>query len=282
MNKIVRRTLKTVLWIVIILVALVVTLPLWISPVASTSVKVAVPKVLGTEASLRGIGLNPFSCSVSVNGFDLQNPVAKGFSTNSMFAVEKIFVDLDGASLTGDIIHIEKIEVADPLIRFELKGVSDNNFSALLDNLKKPAAEGEGGEVKAESGEVKAESGEGKAEGGEPKAAKKVVIDEIVLSGAKVEFASFLTAGAALPIPIPTITLHDIGKDKDGKPVGASITDALTEIINAIMTAAMKASTGAVDLGGKALEGLKGLGGKSLDGASEGAKAVGDALKKFF
>jgi hypothetical protein len=77
-----------------------------------------------------------------------------------------------------------------------------------------------------------------------------------------------MTAGTFLTIPIPTITIKDIGKGKNGE----SFADALTDVFNKILTSFGSAIAGAGELAGKAL-------GEGLKGATDAVKASSDAVK---
>ena len=268
-----KKVVKFLVWTVVILAGLLTALILFLSPIASKAVKVAVPSVLGTEASLGGLTFNPFTGNVCLKEFHLQNPVSKGFSSNDCFSVAKIFVGLDLPSLATDKIHIRKIEIVAPKIRYELKGF-DANLTALTANLDKPANAEKSKEPKVE--EVK---------DGPAKNPKRVVIDEVILDGAKVEMATILTAGTAVPLALPRIRVTDIGKEREGASIGEAISKVLNAVVTSVgklVTESMAGADSALKILGKggasALDGAKNLG----KGAGDGAKAVGGALKSLF
>jgi hypothetical protein len=270
-----KKFVKFLVWTSIILAGLVAAIVIFLSPIASNAVKVASPQILGTEASLKSLTFNPFTGKVCLRELHVQNPVANGFSSNDCFSVSKIFVDLDIMSLATDRIHIEKIEIVSPKIRFELKGF-DSNLAALTANIEKNAPAEKPQPIAKEPSAEK------------PKSNKRVIIDEVILDGAKVEMATILTAGAAVPIALPKIQVRDIGKDDNG----ASITEAVSKILNAVVGAVVKiasesmagadAAFKALSKGGaSAVDGAKNLGKGAVESVGDGAKAVGDALKSL-
>jgi uncharacterized protein involved in outer membrane biogenesis len=256
-----KKLVKVLFGIVIALVALVLiavfTLPLWISPVVKQAASVGGPMVLGVPVSVGGVSLSPLSGSMTISQLSIGNP--KGYSDKPAFAVDKVQVGLQLSSLLGDTITVKTIQIHAPNISFESKdGVS--NFDALLANAKK-----------SERQEKAKAPGADK----DKKPAKKVVIETFELNGAKVSCTASWTFGKPITLPLPPVTMRDIGKSSGGTtPV-----EAVTEIFNQI-TASLGESVTA--LAGKAngalkdvLKGASGL----TNGASGSAKGAADALK---
>ena len=144
---------------------------------------------------------------------------------------------------------IKKIQIDAPAISFESKD-GKSNFDAMLSNAKKSSEE------------------EKAKKSTEKKAGKKVVIEVFSLNNGKVSYASALTMGKALTIPLPSVTLHDIGK----KSGGTSFVDALTEVMNGILGGVTEAVTGAAGAAGDLLKGFGGSASNALKGATGGAK----------
>lgn len=260
-----KKLLKGLLWLVIILLAVVLAHPFWISPFASGAVKKAAPQFLGVNASLASLNLNLYNGHLALNDFQLVNPVDKGYSENNSFQVGKVEVNIDPASVLSDVIRIKKIEIADPKIRYELKGIT-SNFSAMLEGMK---------ESEPKTEEKKKE----KKDKGGKEAGKKVIIDEVSLHGATVTVATGLTLGAGVPLPLPPITLKDIGKESNGTSIG----NALMEIFGAIQNGASAIASGAIKGVGAVGEAAIGAATNLVDGAAsvigETAGAAGDAVK---
>ena len=247
MKKLVKVLVGIVVVLVVLVLALVLTLPFTIGPIVKTAAAVGGPKALGVPVSVGDVKLSPLAGSLVISQVKVGNP--KGYSGKNAFAVDKVEVGLSLKSLLSDTIVVKKIQIDAPAITFESKD-GQSNFDALLSNAKK-SSEAE----KAKKPEAK-------------KAGKKVIIEEFTLNSGKVSYASGLTMGKALTIPLPSLTVRDIGKASGG----TTAVDALTEVINGILNGLTQAVTGAAGAAGDL---LKGLGG-SASGAAKGAT---DALK---
>jgi len=253
MKKLMKILIGFVIVVVVLVLALVLTLPLTIGPIVKTAASVGGPKALGVTVSVGDVKLNPLAGSLTISQVNVGNP--EGYSKTDAFAVDKVEVGLNIRSLLSDTIIVKKIQIDSPAIVFESKdGVS--NFDAMLAKAKKS------------SEEEKAKTT------GEKKAGKKVVIEEFSLNSAKVSYASSLTMGKSITIPLPSVTLHDIGKESDG----TSFVDAVSEILNGILNGLTKAVTGAA---GAAGDMLKGLGGSASGAAGSAADATKDAVKSL-
>jgi len=276
MKKLLKFLVGLVVVLVVLVLAAILTLPLTIGPIVKTAASVGGPKALGVPVSVGDVKLSPLAGSLIVSQVKVGNP--QGYSAKDAFAVDKVEIDLKLASLMSDTIVVKKIQIDAPAISFESKN-GKSNFDAMLSNAKKSSEE------------------EKTKKTGEKKAGKKVVIDEFSLNNAKVSFASGLTLGKAVTIPVPSVTLHDIGKSSGG----TSFVDALTEVMNGIVGGLSQAVTGAAgqandllkgalkgsgDVSKSAKEALKGVAGGTSDAASDAvnaaenaAKSAGDAAK---
>ena len=265
MKKLVKILLGSVFALVALLLVIVLTLPLWISPAVQKAASVGGPMVLGVPVSVGSVSLSPLSGSMTISKLCVGNP--KGYSDSPAFAVDKVDVGLNIRSLLGgDTIVVKKIQVDAPNIAYESKdGVS--NFDAIMANAKK--SETEDKTKKAEGNEAK-------------KPAKKVVIELFALSGAKVSCTASWTFGKPITIPLPPVSLKDIGKSSGG----TSPVEAVTQVINAIVGSLSKAVTGvagqAGDLLTGTLKGATGVGADAAKGASDAAKDAAKSLKKLF
>ena len=100
--------------------------------------------------------------------------------------------------------------------------------------LTGPGARRAASEAASELEEQKAKKPE------ERRSSKKVVIEEFTLKSGKVSYASSLTLGKALTLPLPSVTVRDIGKASGG----TTFAEALTEVLNGIMNGLTQAVTG--------------------------------------
>jgi len=247
MKKLGKILMWVVIAVVVVLVVAVLTLPMTIGPIVKTAASVGGPKALGVPVSVGDVKLNALAGNLTVSQVKVGNP--QGYSDKDAFAVDKVEVGLNMRSLLSDTIVVRKIQIDAPAISFESKD-GKSNFDTMMASAKKVSEE------------------EKKQTDNEKKPGKKVVIEEFSLNSAKVSFASGMTLGKALTIPLPSVTVRDIGKESGG----ASAVDALTEVINGILGGLTQAVTGAAGAAGDLLKGAGGA-------ASDAAKGATDALK---
>ncbi len=270
-----KKALKILLWtfaaILALVLLLVLAIPLWLGPtIASVATKVA-PEYTGTPFVLDSVGINPYTGKYRVTKLNLGNP--EGYPVPTAFSVSNVFVDVEMSSLFTDTIHIREITINDPYVSYVSKD-GTNNFEWIAAHAKEKIG------PKEEEEEDK-------------KPAKKVVIDKLTITGTLVKMK-------ILPeMPIPTITLTDIGKDKGGaswEEIGkmlvdsimkatSSIGEGITSALGAIGDGASNLVGGATNLLGGAAGALGGATTNVLSGASEAldgaTKTLGDTAKKI-
>jgi hypothetical protein len=256
MTTVMKRMAKVVMGLVLVVVLILVVVILALDSIVKGSINTAAPKLLGVNTHVDSVSIRPFRGIVHLKNLTLANP--EGYNKDKfLFAVNEFYVSVNMASLLSDTIKIHKILIDAPGCTYEVKS-GTSNIDALLAKIKKG---------KAAQQETQAES-QAPQQPQEKKAGKKVIIDEISLKDTKLAYSSSMTAGTFLTIPIPTITIKDIGKGQDG----TSLADALTDVFNKILTSFGSAIAGAGELAGKAL-------GEGLKGATDAAKASSDAVK---
>ncbi|MCL1920607.1 MAG: AsmA family protein [Kiritimatiellaeota bacterium] len=253
------RVLKIAAVALGVVVLLVAGLIVFINPIVKNTVNVGGPLMLGVPVKIETVSISPIRGKFELKKFSVGNP--ENYATDkALFAVDSIHVDMDMKSLFGNVLHIRKIQIDAPQISYEVKG-GKSNFDVLMENL------GENEKKKKDKKEKDA-------------AEKKVIIDEFQLNGARVSLTHPIwTVGKTLPLPIPSITRRDIGKDKGGaSPVEVMMT-ILTELGNVIVNAGKVIGDGVKDaakaVGDGAKDAVKAVG----EGAKDAVKAVGEGAK---
>ena len=248
MKKLGKILIGVVVALVVLVLVVVLTLPMTIGPIVKTAASMGGPKALGVAVSVGDVKLSPLAGSLVISQVKVGNP--QGYSDKNAFEVESVEIGLDIQSLMSDTILVKKIQIDAPGIVFESKD-GKSNFDTILANAKKSSDEEKMKEI-----------------GTEKKPGKKVVIGEFTLSNAKVSYVSSLTLGKAVTLPLPSVTLHDIGKASGG----ITFMEAVTEIIKSVLGGLTQAVTGVAGATGDLLKGVGGA-------ASDAAKGAGDALK---
>ncbi|NLB65580.1 MAG: AsmA family protein [Lentisphaerae bacterium] len=254
-----KKTLKILLGIILVLAILLVVAEFTLDKVILTAFNKAAPAALGVDATLENASLSLFRGKASLEGLHIGNP--EGYKTDGLFDLGSIAIKLDVRSLLSKTIIIREITIQDMALTYE-KGLLNSNLGALIDQLA-----GDDDDEPKEKDEAK-DKKEKKKDG------KKVVIEKLAISGSKMNVsitgAAALTGGGAIPIPLPPITLTDLGKEKEG----VTVIEAVQNVLKAILGAAGSAITGA---GGLVADGAKAIGEGALavgEGALDAGKAV--------
>ena len=240
-----KKLLKCIGWILVVIALLFVALSLSLDRIIPKSFNAAVPSVLGVPATLQSANVTLLTGKASLRELHIGNPA--GYKTDGLFDLASVSVYLDNSSLLTDTIVIKKILVDGLVVTYE-KGLFNSNLGAFLESLP------------SEENPTSTEPTDAEKPG------KKVVIEKVVITHARMHFsvtgAAALTGGGAIPIPLPTITLTDLGKEKEG----ITIVEAIRRILTAIAGAT-----------GTAIAGSAKLLGQGVAAVGDGAWAVGSA-----
>lgn len=297
-----KKILKIALGLLVVLVLLFVVLELFLDNAILKGFNAAAPSALGVPASLDHASLSLLRGQAALEGLHIGNP--EGFKTDGLFDLASVRIRLDNASLLTDTIIIREIAIDGLVVTYE-KGLLDSNLNALIEGLAGDEAETED-EPAADEEPAETEKDE--------KPAKKVIIEKLTITGSKMNFsitgAAALTGGGSLPLPLPPITLTDLGKEKEGLTLVEAVQRVLRAIAGAAGTAIAGSAQligdtfgavgdglwtvgeGAVDAGtavvggtvdaGKAVVGGAADAGKAVGGAAiDAGKAVGDTLQNL-
>lgn len=258
-----KKALKIAAGILVVLALAFLVLELSLDKMVLKGVNAAGPAALGVPVALEDVDISLVRGKASLKNLHIGNP--EGYKTDGLFDLGSISVDVDNSTLLSDTIVVREIAIEGLALTFE-KGLLDNNLNALIEQLSAGQEKEAGKEADAKEEKTKKEK----------KTAKKVVIEKLSISGSKMNFsitgAAALTGGGAIPIPLPPITLTDLGKEKEGMtPV-----EAVQSVLKAILGAAGTAIAGAGDLLGDAGKAV-GAGALAVgEGAVDAGKAVVD------
>lgn len=249
--------MKKVLSIIgIILVVLIVAVVLFAGKIIKSGVNTMGPRLAGVPVSLENAVFNPISGVVHLEGLFIGNP--EGFNTSSAMELGEFKVELAMGSLFSDTIVIKKILINEPQITYE-KSLRSSNLKTLQQNLAPEQTE-----PAKPTEEIPKEE--------KSKPAKEVIIEDFQLNDAKVHVSLTAVGGKKLTVALPKLQLQDIGKDSGG----ASPSEVLAQVFDAITGAAASVAANAGDLAGDT---LKGAGDMATDAAKGATDAAGDAAK---
>ena len=282
MKKAIKIILGTILALVAIVLVLVLTLPLWLGPVVKPTANAAVPKLTKCPFNLGVLSLNPYTGRFELGDLQLGNP--EGYDEKQALTLNKLVVDVAMTTLADEYIHVEEVTVDGVFVSYvSANGV--NNFDQIQYNVAggKEKFEAKKAEAKAEAEEKTEKPVEEKAEDKGESSAPKLVIDKLVINDIKVKLG-FVT------LPVPSITLTDLGKKSDG----ITFSELCDQIMQAVLKSATAVGDGVKALGGligdgangategasKAVEAVGAGAGKAVDAVGEGAKAIGAGAGK--
>ncbi|MCQ2389610.1 MAG: hypothetical protein MJ138_07840, partial [Kiritimatiellae bacterium] len=226
---------------VVVLVALlaVLTLPLWISPVATTVSEAVVPRLTGTAFRMGAFRLNPYTGSLKIEEVHLDNP--PGYSAKECFSVATVDVQVAVLPLTRHFIHVKRVNVVGTYASYQShKGT--NNVDAILAHVNSVL----GIDPEAEAAPVETAPEESVAD------EFRVRIESLSVSGTRLQVSEIPVA-----LPIPPLSLSGIGSPEGG----SSISEVSDTVCGKIM-----------ESGGSALSAVG-----NVTGAAAGA--LGDGLK---
>ena len=260
-----KKLIKFVFWTLVVLlllaVVLVATLPLWLGPVARPVANAVAPKITQTDFNLGHLSLNPYTGRLEVGDVQIGNP--KGYSEPRAVALGSLVVSVDPTTVLSEVIHVREVTLSDCFVSYLYGG--ENN----VDNITQLRMNVAGGKEKFEARQRRQEA-EAEAEQAKPAAdeeegeSRRVVIDRLTISGVKVKLQM-------LTVPVPTITLTDLGK----KSGGLTLTELTTQIWDAILKGASSVGDGAAALGGLINTTASELG----TAVKDAGKATGESLK---
>lgn len=206
------------------------------------------PKLTQTKVELAAASLSPLTGSGTLSGLAVDNP--KGWTEGRAFYLGKVHVDVEPFSVFGDHVVVNEITIDQPEFTYETKIVA-SNIKDLLKNIE--SFTGGGGKAP-------------ETKGGKP---IKFVVKKFRMTNGK---ATLGAGGAALPVPLPPISLDNLGEAEGGitadQLAGALMKNVLGSIVSGTANALGQ-------VGGTA-------GAASLEKTKEAAKKAGDAIKDLF
>jgi hypothetical protein len=195
------------------------------------------PDMMQAEVRVSSVKISATDGKGKLSGLNLGNPT--GFKTDHAFRADTIEIEIEPASITGNVIVLHKVLIDGPNIIYEKAGAG-SNFDAIQRNV----------EAYLGGGANKGKDGKGEK--------KKIVIDSFIIRNAKINYSGKIN------LSLPDIELHNIGKQSGGTSPAQVIKTIIAEL-NAKIIPAL-ADTAAIekvgDMAHDAGKSVKGLLGK--------------------
>lgn len=212
---------------------------LYLETAVRSRIETAASSALGTQVSVSGVILSPFSGEGSIRELKVAN--LEGFSTPYAIELSSLDFEVDLDTIFSDVIQIHSIVVHEARISYETRLITDN-IRTLMDNIPT-----------RETDSVPADS----------PARKRVVIRDFQMIDPRINV--FALVGSA-PIALPDIQIENIGETN----APATIPEASREILGALYRSLLFAGIPSLALLGE------GVGEQIKEGAGRAADALRD------
>ena len=161
---------------------------------------------LDTKVSVESVSVNIPRARATLTGLRVANPA--GYSSEPVFILGSIDIDIDLTSIVDEVLVIEEITIRDPQVNFELNDKGISNLDVLEERLG-----GAGGDT----------SGSGDS--------RLLIIDRLDFRGGTITASAAMRPDEELVFDFPVIFMTDLGKP-DGATadeIGAEVTAVLLE-----------------------------------------------------
>ena len=252
--------MKKLLIILGVLVGLVLigglVLTFTLGPIITKGVNTFGPKITGTKVTVDSVSVSPFTGSFTMSGLFVGNP--EGWKSDKAFYMGKVHVSVapmsvPGALLGGGHVVIKEVLIDGPQFVYETK-IVNSNIKDLLKNIEK-ATGGAATKPEEKSADKPVEK---------PAKPIKFEVKSFRLQNAKVTLG---VGAAAATLPMPPITITDLGTQEGGitpdQAAAKIVTNILGGIVSAVTHSVGQIGSGATDAATGAIKGIKSLfGGK--------------------
>jgi len=246
MKKLKKILIIAAIGVVALLVIVLVIVGFFLGDIVKAGMETVGPKVTQVSITVDKVGVSVFTGSASVKNLVVGSP--EGYKAPQVISVGEASVAVNPLSVLSDKIVVREVHVISPEITFEGNPLtSNNNLSKIMDNVNQFTQSGGAPATNAPAAPAS------------NKPAKKLEVDDFLISGAKVHYGS-------LTLPLPDIHLTDLGKGDNGITAADLTKQVLSQVTSATLKAVAESATSIGKDAGKAVgSGLdsikKGLGG---------------------
>jgi hypothetical protein len=241
-----KKLLSVVGALLVLALVVYVGLQFFLGSIVKTGINTFAPKLTGSKVTLEDAQISPLSGTGTLSGFSVGNP--PGWTSEKAFYLGKIHVDLEPFSVMGDHIVVNEITIDHPEFVYETKVVA-SNIGDLLKNIENAT----GGKDDASTAKTKS---------GKP---IRFEVKKFTMQNGTVTLG---VGPAAMTLPMPPITLENIGTGQGGVTSGEFAFSVMRSVTSSVVSATTQAA-------------LK-IGGTSGAATVEGVKKVGEGLKSIF
>jgi hypothetical protein len=246
MKKAKKILLGIVIGLLVLVIIAVIVVGLFLGKIVKLGINDVGPKITQTTFTVDTVDLSVLTGSAKVKNLVIGNP--EGFKAPDAISVGVVAVRVSPMSVLSDKIVVKSIRVESPEITFEGNPFGANNLKKIQDNVNTAAA----------NFQSPLSTNQPPKTATPAKPGAKLEVDEFVITGGKIHF------GTGPTLPLPDISLHDLGKGPDG----ITATDLTKTILSEVISGTIKAvSSAATNLG--------------KDIGKDAGKAVGAGVNKI-
>ena len=238
--------------------------------------------VVGTDVNIGNITLSLTDGHGSISNITVANP--KGYSQDYIIKLGNVSVNVDKDSIIKlaketaqksgpkvKTVVINEIRVNKPEVTYELMNLNRSNSDDIMKNIKKNTASG----AKQKQEPTKESDVQYNV------AIKKVIIAD----GSATVAANMLGASQSLSLNLPTITINNLGTEKQGITIEDGLARIFQEILKTTTSVVSKADLSSIlggvgDLAGAAVDTAGKAAGAAVDTAGKAAGAATEGVSK--
>ncbi len=235
MKKAKKILLGVVIGLLVLIVVAVIVVGLFLGKIVKAGMETIGPKITQTTLTVDAVDVSMLTGSAKVKNLVIGNP--EGFKAPNAISVSLAAVSVSPMSVLSDKIVVRSVRVESPEITFEGNPFGANNLKKIQDNVNAAAANFQSPLSTNQPPKTAAPA----------KPGAKLEVDEFIITGGKIHY------GTGLTLPLPDISLHDLGKGPDGITAADLTKTILSEVISGTLKAVESAGVSVGKDAGKAV-----------------------------
>jgi hypothetical protein len=258
MKRIKKLLLAAVIGLVLLVLLALLGVRFFLDDAIKRGVETVGPMVAQVDVKLDHVNVSLLSGSGKLQGLLIGNP--QGFKSPAAIQLRSALLEIQPRSLLSDKVVIKTINIQAPEITFEtdLKSV---NLKKILANVE--ASTGGGSQPKPP------------AAAKETKPARKLQVDELLITGGKVHVSLTALGGRSVDVMLPEIRLTGLGQGPDG----ITPADLTAKVLRAVLDGSIQAGSGSVaELVKSATDLTKGFSAEAATNAQKAVENLGSGL----
>jgi hypothetical protein len=198
--------LADILFVIVLFIACAgLTVLLGLGPITVYAVNTWSPAITKTEVRLGDLDIQFFEAQATLKDFYIGNP--QGLSPLKLLSARSVFIRFERASLLGNPLIIDLIEIDSPDIAYEITGRIDD-FKALLQNMK----------VSPAGGDLTDQADNAAAQVKKKNKGRKMVIRDLLIRNAQVTAIMEPQSGKKQTLTLSELRLNNVGGSSGARP----------------------------------------------------------------